>query len=404
MEEFQRYLERDPGVGYSFSLSDILRAVNSVFHELEPKWGVIPNNWVDIGGLFFIFFSGSPPTETAKYVSTDYATAHVTFFCRDHKGQNIRRIIGRSKEFIRNTQLRDLGIEVASEGETVVVKNVYRDPPWAKGEGSWMVSETGKADEDTPFKVGDRIVEVGGIAVTDLKSFSEAFADETNSAKALNFKVQRGAETVEVTAAAPWKSVLKLAGGLIGVLAAANEELVRNDLLMNFLGFFTIWVILLFTYRSVRCGLYLLAPMLCSNVICNAVMAYQNIGINIHTLPLVTVGIGFGVDYGMYMVSRIIEEIRVRGDIVESTREAMVTTGKAITFTAVTMVVSTSFWIYSNVRFNAEMGLLLAIWMGIGYVGAQTLLPVLLVVMKPAFIMREANKQPERVAATVRRG
>jgi predicted RND superfamily exporter protein len=133
-------------------------------------------------------------------------------------------------------------------------------------------------------------------------------------------------------------------------------------------------------------------------------MAYRNMGINIHTLPLVTVGIGFGVDYGMYMVSRIIEEIRVRGDIVESTREAMVTTGKAITFTAVTMVVSTSFWIYSNVRFNAEMGLLLAIWMGIGYVGAQTLLPVLLVVMKPAFIMREANKQPERVAATVRRG
>jgi predicted RND superfamily exporter protein len=128
-------------------------------------------------------------------------------------------------------------------------------------------------------------------------------------------------------------------------------------------------------------------------------MAYRGIGINIHTLPLVTVGIGFGVDYGMYMASRIIEEIRVRGDIVDSTREAMVTTGKAITFTAVTMVVSTSFWVYSNIRFNAEMGLLLAIWMGIGYIGAQTLLPVLFVVLKPAFIMREANKQPERVAA-----
>jgi predicted RND superfamily exporter protein len=134
------------------------------------------------------------------------------------------------------------------------------------------------------------------------------------------------------------------------------------------------------------------------------VMAYQNMGINIHTLPLVTVGIGFGVDYGMYMVSRIIEEIRIRNDIVDSTREAMVTTGKAITFTAVTMVVSTSFWVWSNIRFNAEMGLLLAIWMGIGYIGAQTLLPVLLVTMKPGFIMREAGKLPPGVSvATAKR-
>ena len=68
-----------------------------VFHELEPKWGVIPNSWVDVGGLFFIFFSGSPPTETAKYVDPSYTTAHVTFFCKDHKGENIRRIIHRSQ-------------------------------------------------------------------------------------------------------------------------------------------------------------------------------------------------------------------------------------------------------------------------------------------------------------------
>jgi predicted RND superfamily exporter protein len=91
------------------------------------------------------------------------------------------------------------------------------------------------------------------------------------------------------------------------------------------------------------------------------------------------------------MVSRTIEEIRVRGDIVDSMREAMVTSGKAITFTAVTMVVSTAFWYTSRIRFNAEMGVLLAVWMGISYVGAQTLLPVLIVTLKPGFIMREAR-------------
>jgi len=299
MEKFQRYLERDPGIGYSFSLADIIRAVNRVFHELEPKWAVIPDSWTDIGGLFFIFFSGSPPTETAKYVDPSYTTAHVTFFAKNHQGDNIRRIIARCRHFIAENPMD--------------------------------------------------------------------------------------------------KAAFRLAGGLIGVLAAANEELVRNDILMNFLGFFTIWIILLFTYRSFTCGLYLLGPLIASNIIVNAYMAVNDIGINIHTLPLVTVGVGFGIDYGLYIVSRVIEEIRVKTDLTESVREALITSGKAVTFTAVTMIVSTAFWITSSIRFNAEMGLLLAIWMGISYVGSQTLLPILILTFKPKFIMREAGNAPARV-------
>ncbi|MCC6382274.1 MAG: MMPL family transporter, partial [Dehalococcoidia bacterium] len=306
MEKFQRELERDPDIGYSFSLADIIRAVNRVFHELEPKWAVIPDSWTDIGGLFFIFFSGSPPTETAKYVDPSYTTAHVTFFAKNHQGDNIRRIIQRCKNFIAENPME--------------------------------------------------------------------------------------------------KASFKLAGGLIGVLAAANEELVRNDILMNFLGFFTIWVILLFTYRSFVCGLYILGPLIASNILVNGYMAVNNIGVNIHTLPLVTVGVGFGVDYGLYIISRIIEEIQVKGDLDDAVREALVTSGKAVTFTAATMIVSTAFWITSNIRFNAEMGLLLAIWMFVSYVGSQTLLPVLVAVFKPRFITREAfTKAPKPAVATAAR-
>jgi len=305
MERFQRALEGDPDIGYSFSLADIIRGVNRVFHELEPKWAVIPDSWTDIGGLFFIFFSGSPPTETAKYVDPSYTTAHVTFFAKNHQGDNIRRIIARCKKFI----------------------------------------------DENPMD----------------------------------------------------KAAFKLAGGLIGVLAAANEELVRNDILMNFLGFFTIWVILLFTYRSFSCGLFLLGPLICSNIIVNAYMALNNIGINIHTLPLVTVGVGFGIDYGLYIVSRVIEEIQVKGDLTESVREALVTSGKAVTFTAVTMIVSTAFWVTSNIRFNAEMGLLLAIWMTISYIGSQTLLPILILTFKPKFILKEANAKVKPAGAAAQR-
>lgn len=300
MEKFQRHLERDPDVGYSFSLADILRAVNMVFHELEPKWGVIPNDWIDVGGLFFVFFSGSPPSETAKYVTPDYSTAHVTFYAKNHQGDNIRRIIERARQFIK----------------------------------------------ENPMK----------------------------------------------------KAEFKLAGGLIGVLAAGNEEILKNDLLMNFLGFFTMYVIILFTYRSWMAGIYMLLPLFLSNIAINAYMAVQGIGINISTLPVVTVGVGFGIDYGLYIVSRIIEEFQKSGDMDFSVREAVSTSGKAVTFTAVTMVLGTLVWWFSNIRFDAEMGLLLALWMMVSFVASMTLMPVLFAVFKPGFILREAPKAPEQAA------
>jgi predicted RND superfamily exporter protein len=392
MERFQRYLERDPSVGYSFSLADIIRAVNMVFHELEPKWGVIPDNWVDVGGLFFIYFSGSPPSETAKYVDPSYTTAHVTFYCKDHKGENIRRIIKECKDFISSTELDDLGISLDTQDGNVTVKSVNPELIWEKAGPSWVVGSL--ASGEAPFKAGDRIVAVGKLPVHTEPEFRAALMRQADTSTLLDFTVERTGQKVVTTVSAPWKSVFKLAGGLIGTLAAANEELVRNDALMNFLGFFTMYMIMLFTYRSFASGLYLLAPLALSNIMVNAYMAVHHIGVNIHTLPLVTVGLGFGIDYGLYIVSRTIEEIRVRGDLEASVREALVTSGKAVTFTAVTMVISTVFWTTSNIRFNAEMGLLLAIWMAISYVGSQTLTPVLIVLFRPKFITKEANRAP----------
>jgi len=295
MEKFQRFLERDRDVGYSFSLTDILRSVNMVFHELEPKWGVIPNTVRDVGQTFFVFFANSPPTETAKYVDPSYTNSHVTFFCRNHKGDNVARIIERAKEFIAQNPME--------------------------------------------------------------------------------------------------KAQFKLAGGLIGVLAAANEELVRNDLLMNVLGFGTIYVILLFTYRSFAAGFYLLAPLFISNILINGAMATWGIGININTLPLVTVGVGFGIDYGLYIASRMIEEMRDTGDLDQAIRTALNTSGKAVSFTAVCMVAGTLLWTYSNIRFNAVMGGLLAVWMFVSFLASETLLPVLVAIFKPSFITRHGARR-----------
>ncbi len=401
MEEFQRTLERDPSVGYSFSLADIIRAVNMVFHELEPKWGVIPDSWVDVGGLFFIYFSGSPPTETAKYVDPSYTSAHVTFFCKDHKGANIRRIIHRCKEFIFGSQLKDLGITIEEQGEKgIKITQVSDVPNWEKAGPSWVES-----DQETtggPFQPGDVLTKLGKVDITDSASLQSAIYNETANKTLVDVQLQRGGTMVEETVSVPWKAAFKLAGGLIGVLAAANEVLFRNDLLMNLLGFGTIYFILIFTYRSFAAGIYMLIPLLLANGMVNAYMGARNIGININTLPIVTVGVGFGIDYALYIVSRTIEEFKVHKDWEIAVHRALTTAGKAVTFTAASMIAGTLFWAFSRIRFDSEMGLLLALWMAISFVGAMTLLPVSLLTFKPKFIELEARRIAKAEAARER--
>ena len=166
--------------------------------------------------------------------------------------------------------------------------------------------------------------------------------------------------------------------------------------MMNALGFGTMFVIVLFTYRSAMAGVILLLPLFISNVVINGLMATMGIGININTLPLVTVGVGFGIDYGLYILSRVIEEIRVNGDLDQSIRMALVTSGKAVSFTAVCMVAGTGLWTFSHIRFNAVMGGLLAIWMGISFLASVTLLPVIIGFFKPKFITKEAARGHRR--------
>jgi predicted RND superfamily exporter protein len=197
-----------------------------------------------------------------------------------------------------------------------------------------------------------------------------------------------------------------LAAGVIGELAAANLEILNNDVLLNVLAFATIFIIILFTYRSFVAGFYLLFPLALANAAINAYMGAHDIGININTLPVVTVGVGFGIDYAIYVVSRIIEELALGHELEEATFIALTTSGKAVAFTALTLVASVLFWYWSSIRFDAEMGMLLAVWMFVSMLGAMTILPVLIVTFHPKFIEKEkdrvlASRRPDLAARQV---
>ncbi len=296
MDEYERYMERDPAVGRTFSVADLLSNGGSALREFQPKWNVLPTTPRGTGQLLGGLLAGASPLSTAYIITPRRDATQITVYSKDREGENVQRIVERTKLFF-----------------------------------------------DEPAH------QVPGV------TFS-------------------------------------LAAGIIGELAAANQEIIDNDLLLNVLAFATIYIIILVTYRSFMAGLYLLFPLALANAAINAYMGAHDIGININTLPVVTVGVGFGIDYSIYIVSRIIEELAAGHDLKGSTYIALITSGKAVAFTALTLVASVLFWYWSSIRFDAEMGLLLAVWMFVSMLGAMTILPVLIVTFDPAFIRREKER------------
>ncbi len=293
MEALQVHVGEDPDIGYSISLADVVKATHMIYYDLEPRQGVIPWRRGPVASLFFFRFAGSSVSEIARYVDLSYTNSHVTFYCRNHQGDTVRRILDKVKSFVAN-------------------------PP------------TDKAD-------------------------------------------------------------FLLAGGLVGVTAAANEVLVQNDLLMNVLGTAAMFVAILFTYRSFAAPVLMLIPLFFANAVANAYMGFRNVGINLQTLPVITIGIGFGIDYGVYIASRAIEEFGPDRDVAQAVSRAIATAGKAVTFTAGSFAISTLTWLGSSIRFDQEMALLLFLWMTVSFIAAMTLIPALLVELEPPFLRKNAE-------------
>ena len=112
-------------------------------------------------------------------------------------------------------------------------------------------------------------------------------------------------------------------------------------------------------------------------------MALRGVGLNINTLPVQSVGVGIGVDYAIYIVDRIRQEVVDTADIDEAVRRAIRTTGMAVTFTATTVVGGIFLWMLSNLRFQAEMAQLLVILMIINMFGALTVVPAFYSILRP---------------------
>jgi uncharacterized protein len=142
-----------------------------------------------------------------------------------------------------------------------------------------------------------------------------------------------------------------------------------------------------YAYRSVVAALLLLIPVNVSNMFLGAVLVQMGIGLDVNTLPITAIGVGVGIDYGIYLLSRICEEYNQCEDVGTSIERAIATTGKAIFFTATIVLIAILPWYFlSGLKFLADMGLLLVMVMLINMLVALVLLPLEIWLVKPSFM------------------
>ena len=184
-----------------------------------------------------------------------------------------------------------------------------------------------------------------------------------------------------------------LAGGLIGILAAVNEVILSGQLQSIALALLLLFAFCAIAYRTPQAGLFFLPIVVLSNTITFCFMSLYGIGLNINTLPVAALGIGLGVDYAFYISDRIAERYSNGKNMQQSIHFGLMTAGRGVIITALSMVTSVALWyFFSSLRFQAEMGLLIALWMSVSAISSLLVIPSMIYVFKPRFLLGRSTR------------
>ncbi len=194
------------------------------------------------------------------------------------------------------------------------------------------------------------------------------------------------AETIErvVAAVKDFRAVhgsararFQLATGNIGVMAATNEVVSAAQFPMVLWVYATTVTLCLLSFRSWRATLCIVLPLVIVSYLGYALMVHLEIGLKPSTLPVVALGVGIGVDYGIYLFSTLLNKLRSGEFFEESLYYAFSTMGMSVFFTGTALSVGVGTWAFSALKFQADMGILLAFMFLFNMLGAMLLLPAM---------------------------
>jgi len=216
----------------------------------------------------------------------------------------------------------------------------------------------------------DRVV----AAVKDFREKNDAY-QPGNLRNELNAQAAKAAEAGEDFASDQVN--LRLATGNVGVMAAINDTVRAVEHNMLLMLYAAVFLMCLISFRNPLAALCIVLPLVLVTELGHSLMVELGIGMKVNTLTVVALGVGIGVDYAIYIYARMAEAMRGGRTLSESYFIALKTTGIAIFYTALTLAAGVATWIWSDLKFQADMGLMLTFMFVVNMIAAMIFLPAL---------------------------
>jgi len=168
-----------------------------------------------------------------------------------------------------------------------------------------------------------------------------------------------------------------LAAGNAGIEAATNSVIEKAQYQMLMWVYGVVGLLCFLTFRSVKTLICIILPLALTSILGQALMATLGIGVKVATLPVIALGVGIGVDYGIYIYSQLSARLKMGDNLQDAYKYALSSTGKAVAFTGITLAIGVCTWVLSPIKFQADMGLMLTFMFIWNMIGALCFLPAL---------------------------
>ncbi|HLO61670.1 MAG TPA: efflux RND transporter permease subunit, partial [Azonexus sp.] len=187
---------------------------------------------------------------------------------------------------------------------------------------------------------------------------------------------------------------IRLASGNAGVLAAVNDEVEKSEMPMMMYVYAAIVFLVAMVYRDFRAVLACCLPLTVGTFIGYWFMKELEIGLTVATLPVMVLAVGIGVDYAFYIYNRLQLHLSLGENIVKALEHSILEVGTATIFTAITLAIGVATWAFSDLKFQADMGKLLAFMFMVNMVMAMTALPAFAVWLEKLFPRKTPVRAP----------
>lgn len=361
IDRFAWHLDNTPGVQSTLSLPQAAKGVNAAFSEANPKYRTLPRNQ-------YVMVQAITPIPTSSgLLNADCSAMAVFAFMQDHRAVTIDRVVDRVRQYNR-----DNATAFYETNKDVDYKYCAAKLDARRGVGDARIELQQRREQARardPALTEGALLKTGGVAeaAAELAAAQQRLAG-MGRACPVNFA---------------------LAGGNVGVMAATNQEVQRLEKRTLFYVYVAIVVCVYLSFFELSSLIAILLPLSLVSWMAYAVMSLAGIGLKVSTLPIVSLAVGIGVDYGIYVYATMKDALAGGYRMQEAYYRTLKLTGKAVIFTGVTLSLGVATWLWSGLQFQRDMGLLLVFMFTANMFGAILVLPGL-----AAFLLKERELKP----------